>query len=453
MTASVLRRIVALQAGLFLALVAVASCRENTPVSPAGMTPPSFAKGGPNTGLSVASTTPSSAPRNTTLNVTVSGSGFEQGSRAIWALNGDTTFATTKIKTNSTTVVSASKLTANISISGDAPLDRYDVQVVTLSGRKGIGIELFTVTYEIIDLGAGDGSTAAAINDNNQIVGGGGTGVGAFLWENGVLRQLGMPPGFTSFRAEDINDNGVVVGYGMNAQGATQAVIWTEAAGAQVLAGSLGGSYTLARRINDQGLIVGESGVPGGGAAHTVVWENGVIRDIQGFASGSTYPWGVSNTGIVVGQWNAPGAAAYSWSPSAGMSVMAGLEGPDDIPLAVNDAGQIVGWYKRTPTDVNKAFLWVNGAITDLGTLGGQSSVATAINNGGQAVGRADLATKRGTSPVHHAFLWAVGGMKDLGTFSDRPWAQANDINDVGVVVGETIAAKGMTRATLWKIR
>src|SRR5678815_6117966 len=109
MTASVLRRVVALQAGLFLALVAVASCREDRPVSPDGMAPPSFAKGGPNTGLSVASTTPSSAPRNTTLNVTVSGSGFEQGSRAIWALNGDTTFATTKIKTNSTTVVSASK--------------------------------------------------------------------------------------------------------------------------------------------------------------------------------------------------------------------------------------------------------------------------------------------------------------------------------------------------------
>jgi probable HAF family extracellular repeat protein len=453
MTASVSRRIVALQVGLVLALVAVASCREDRAVSPDGTVLPSFAKGGPpSSGLTVASTTPSSAPRNTTLNVTVSGSGFEQGSRAVWALNGDTTFATTKIKTNSTTFVSQSKLTANITINGDTPPDQYDVQVVTLSGRKGIGIELFTVTYDIIDLGAGDGSSATAVNDNNQIVGGGGTGVGAFLWENGVLRQLGTPPGITGFRAQDINNNGVVVGYGMNAQGTSQAIIWTAAGGAQVLAGSLGGTHTLASRINDQGLIVGEASIPGDAATHTVVWENGVMRDVQAFTSGSTFPWGLSNTGIVVGQWN-PGGVSYSWTASGGMSVLAGLEGPNDIPIGVNDAGQVVGWYQKTTGPVNTAFLWDNGVITDLGTFGGASSVAFAINNSGQIVGRAELPTKRQTVPTYHAFLWSLGEMKDLGTFSDRPWAQANDINDVGTVVGETIPGKGMRRATLWRIK
>lgn len=436
-------------AGL-VALLGVVACGDDRSIAPR-IVDPSFAKGGPSGTPSVTSTTPASAPRNTTLNVTVAGSGFDNGSRATWALNGDSTFATTKIRTNSTTFVSSSKLTANITIASDAPLDQFDVQVVTLGGRKGIGIELFTVTYEVVDLGAGDGSTAEAINNQGQIIGAGGSSVGAFLWENGVLRQLGQPAGFSGFRAEDINGNGQVVGYGTNAAGVAQAVMWTAAGGAQALAGSLGG-YTLARAINDKGLIVGEAGLPGGVGAHTVVWENGVMRDIQAFASGNTFPWGLSNTGIAVGQWD-PSNGAYSWTAAGGMAVMAGLEGPSDIPLAVNDNGLIVGWYKRTPTDVNKAFLWTNGIITDLGTLGGSSSVAMSINNFGQIVGRSDIASRK-NSPVYRAFLWTnPGGMRDLGSLPDRQWAQANDINDLGVVVGQTWLSSGLSRATLWRIR
>src|SRR5688500_2149477 len=63
--------------------------------------------GGGGGGPSVKTTSPRSAPRGTTLNVRVLGSGYVQGSRAVWALNGDTTFANTKVRTNSTTFVSS----------------------------------------------------------------------------------------------------------------------------------------------------------------------------------------------------------------------------------------------------------------------------------------------------------------------------------------------------------
>ena len=59
------------------------------------------------------------------------------------------------------------------------------------------------------------------------------------------------------------------------------------------------------------------------------------------------------------------------------------------------------------------AFLWDRGQMTDLGTLGGESSYATAINDGGVVVGFSQIAHSRNS----HAFIWRKGsGMKDLGT-------------------------------------
>jgi hypothetical protein len=93
----------------------------------------------------VTSTDPDSASPSVTLDVRVLGSGYDRGSRATWALNGDTTFATTKIKTNSMRYVSATEIVANITISADAALASYDIEVTTSSGKHGVGIELFTI--------------------------------------------------------------------------------------------------------------------------------------------------------------------------------------------------------------------------------------------------------------------------------------------------------------------
>jgi len=93
----------------------------------------------------VNSTDPDSASPNITLDVRVLGTGYDRGSQAKWALNGDTSFATTKVKTNSTRYVSSTEIVANITIAADAPLASYDIAVTTSEGKHGVGIELFTV--------------------------------------------------------------------------------------------------------------------------------------------------------------------------------------------------------------------------------------------------------------------------------------------------------------------
>ena len=124
--------------GACLAAAAAAACRENPPTAPVPVAPNVvFAQGGGGGGPRVSSTIPDSGARNTTLSVRVLGSGYGQGTRAIWAIKGDTTFAVTKVKTNSTTFVSSTELLANITISGDASLALYDVVVVTATGKKG----------------------------------------------------------------------------------------------------------------------------------------------------------------------------------------------------------------------------------------------------------------------------------------------------------------------------
>ena len=68
----------------------------------------------------------------------------------------------------------------------------------------------------------------------------------------------------------------------------------------------------------------------------------------------------------------------------------------------------------------------------DLGTLGGASSYANAINRSGVVVGSADTPTGQ-----RHAFRWTVAsGMTDLGTLPGDDWSEACCITADGRILG-----------------
>jgi probable HAF family extracellular repeat protein len=86
-----------------------------------------------------------------------------------------------------------------------------------------------------------------------------------------------------------------------------------------------------------------------------------------------------------------------------------------------------------------------HATATDLGTLGGTTSDATAINESGLVVGKSKTA-----AGATHAFRWTSGtGMVDLGTLGGTD-SDAADVNDAGVIVGSATTAAGDSHAFRW---
>ncbi len=69
----------------------------------------------------------------------------------------------------------------------------------------------------------------------------------------------------------------------------------------------------------------------------------------------------------------------------------------------INNAGQVTG-YSTTSSGAIHAFLYSNGQMTDLGTLGGNDSEGYGLNNAGQVTGYSNTSTGQS-----HAFLYSNG--------------------------------------------
>ena len=110
------------------------------------------------------------------------------------------------------------------------------------------------------------------------------------------------------------------------------------------------------------------------------------------------------------------------------------LGGDSSFARDINEPGQIVG-ESTTASNETHAFLftpWV-GHMVDLGTLGGTFSRASAIADRGIVAGTSSL-----PSGETRAFLWDQGSMIALPPLNGTPFSEGIDVNDSGIVVGQS---------------
>jgi probable HAF family extracellular repeat protein len=214
--------------------------------------------------------------------------------------------------------------------------------------------------------------------------------------------------------------------------------------------GNLGGATcTSAYDINDNGVAVGLSVAPLN-MNYAYRYENGQMYDLNLSTEGCAY--GINNRKQIVGQ-RATGVGTYkAWQWENGVSWLLG-ELPGGIcsqAYAINEAGIAAGWSTTSGNadESMHAVIWDDGPV-DLGQLGGQPTIARAINADARVVGSAhslDYLTES-------AFLWEGGvmyGLDDLVSESaDWRLTRAEDVNDNGWVVGGGINPDGLNHAYL----
>jgi probable HAF family extracellular repeat protein len=115
------------------------------------------------------------------------------------------------------------------------------------------------------------------------------------------------------------------------------------------------------------------------------------------------------------------------------------------VATALNDQRQVVvnASFSTTDFSLDRCFVWENGVLTDVGTLGGTFCRGHSINNLGHVVGESTL-----SNGDTHAFIWdQQNGIRDLGTLGGR-FSRAVAINDRGEVTGSSTPA-GVNPGTL----
>jgi probable HAF family extracellular repeat protein len=115
------------------------------------------------------------------------------------------------------------------------------------------------------------------------------------------------------------------------------------------------------------------------------------------------------------------------------------LGGDFSIACDVNAAGEVAGWATTTSGSPH-AFVWRGGQMLDLGTLDGGWSRAHGINDAGDVAGTASVGR------AGHAFLMRRGVMRDLGTLGGDG-SRACDVNNAGEVVGSAQTTGGEEHA------
>lgn len=234
---------------------------------------------------------------------------------------------------------------------------------------------------------------------------------------------------------------------------------------------TLDGSRNRPSGISNSGWIAGFVNRPGNATRVAALWR-GSSFDTLGTLGGpnSVVQWpGVSNNAMVAGiaetaeldtlgeEWSCSAffpsvtghlCRGFVWQDGV-MTPLPTLGGDNGFATGVNNAGQVVGWAETRVHDPTcnapqvlqfRAVLWEpkKGQMRELPPLPGDStSAATAINDQAQAVGiSGDCDIAVGQLSARHSVLWEKDTVINIGDLGGDAWHTPMDINAAGDVVG-----------------
>jgi probable HAF family extracellular repeat protein len=203
--------------------------------------------------------------------------------------------------------------------------------------------------------------------------------------------------------------------------------------------------------------MTGWSNLAGDQVQRAVLWLHGQVVDLGtlgGLNNNSTIEWPVLNeSGLIVGGaetgepdpngenfclMNVPAGLcrAFLWHEGA-MTALPTLGGPNSYAVGVNASGEIIGWSELAGADPHcvapqvynwHGFAYQSGTIRDLPPLSGSGdtlSGALGINDAGDIVGASGIcgnANTMGFGITRHALLWRKdGAVIDLGNLGGDP--------------------------------
>ncbi|MYN06730.1 HAF repeat-containing PEP-CTERM protein [Pseudoduganella aquatica] len=151
----------------------------------------------------------------------------------------------------------------------------------------------------------------------------------------------------------------------------------------------------------------------------------------------------INDAGVMAG--TAPGGTAALLANGQTSTLL--NDGRSSTALAINNHGVAVGYAMNTGVFSYHAMVYNNGAVTELGTLGGRDSFATDINDAGVIVGNSHTSDSNFAT---HAFIYKDGVMTDLGVPAGATASAALSVADDGSVLGTAYLPNGTAKGFLY---
>ena len=236
------------------------------------------------------------------------------------------------------------------------------------------------------------------------------------------------------FESYDVNEAGFIVGQDINGN----IMIYNSEAPLE--------SETISTAADDIALAINNHGTLVGASGDKICWsydpEPGMDRELCGRTHADFFGAPYINYSEIVDVNDAGMMLGYTvqdeWTQILPLSYPPYIQ-------TIHHEGKVYAWQRKlTPIDVDGTIEYLP-VYHNLGHLGGWKSWSTAINEAGVIIG-----SSLTTSGDEHAFVWANGSMVDIGTLGGDD-SQAVGINNYGQILCWSEDASSAMKACLYE--